>query len=224
MPDLLSRQHALTTPETGTLRSPELDRAADLAARAIIGGLFLFFAVQIGVDFLETRRLTGLLLLLSELLVVLLTIIRRPAACVDRSLKTRAVAALSIAGPPLLRPGAPEVGMPDPVTAALSACGLLIVVFGKLSLGRSFGLMPAHRGIVSTGPYQYVRHPIYLGYLVTHVGFVCANPTAWNLLVLSVADLALLVRAGYEERMLLLDASYVSYRSQVRWRVVPGLY
>ena len=43
----------------------------------------------------------------------------------------------------------------------------LLVEDGKLSLGRSFGLMPANRGVVSTGMYRLVRHPIYLGYLVT---------------------------------------------------------
>ena len=60
----------------------------------------------------------------------------------------------------------------------ISAVGLIVVIVGKMSLGRSFGLMPANRGIVSTGLYRVVRHPIYLGYLITHVGFVAANPTA----------------------------------------------
>ena len=72
----------------------------------------------------------------------------------------------------------------------VSAVGLLIVVAGKVSLGRSFGLTPANRGIVSTGVYRLVRHPIYLGYLITHVGFVAANATAWNAVLLVAADLA----------------------------------
>ena len=45
-----------------------------------------------------------------------------------------------------------------------------MVVVGKISLGRSFGLIPANRGIVSTGLYRLARDSIYLGYLITHVG------------------------------------------------------
>ena len=68
-------------------------------------------------------------------------------------------------GPPLLRPAPALPLAPELLTVALSACGLLVVIGGKLSLGRSFGLMPANRGVVSSGLYRIVRHPIYLGYL-----------------------------------------------------------
>ena len=41
--------------------------------------------------------------------------------------------------------------------------------------------------MVCSGVYRFVRHPIYLGYLVTHVGFVIAYPAGWNLAVLLAA-------------------------------------
>ena len=75
------------------------------------------------------------------------------------------------------------------------------MIGGKLSLGRSFGLMPANRGVVSTGLYRLVRHPIYMGYLITHVGFLLANATFWNVLIFVAADVALMIRAVYEERV-----------------------
>ncbi len=99
-----------------------------------------------------------------------------------------------------------------------------MVIGGKISLGRSFGLIPANRGIVSSGLYRLVRHPIYLGYLVTHIAFVLANPTAWNIALLVTADVALLARAVCEERTLARDQSYRAYQTRVRWRVVPGLF
>jgi protein-S-isoprenylcysteine O-methyltransferase Ste14 len=69
-----------------------------------------------------------------------------------------------------------------------------------------------------------VRHPIYLGYLITHIGFVVANPADWNLAVLAAADVALMLRAICEERTLALDDQYRAYMGRVRWRVIPGIF
>src|SRR5262249_51231106 len=46
---------------------------------------------------------------------------------------------------------------------ALMTVGLIIMVIGLASLGRSFGIMPRARGLITTGLYRWVRHPIYLG-------------------------------------------------------------
>ena len=198
--------------------------AADLAARLVVIVLFTMMAIRIGGDFLETGRLTGLLLLASETLVVMLTVLRRATSVIDRSHRARILTAVSMTGPVLVRPAAVAALAPEMATALLSAVGLSIVIAGKISLGRSFGLMPANRGVVATGLYRLVRHPIYLGYLVTHAGFVAANPTVWNLVMLVVADLALVWRAGCEEETLQRDAAYQAYQQRVRWRVVPGLF
>jgi protein-S-isoprenylcysteine O-methyltransferase Ste14 len=45
----------------------------------------------------------------------------------------------------------------------------------------------------------------------------------WNALVLSMAWLALWLRAGEEERFLLADPAYAEYAARVRYRLVPGL-
>lgn len=198
--------------------------SADLAARAVIVTLFTLMTVRLWESFLVTGRLTGLLLVASELLVVVLTVFRRAALLVDRSWRARLLTGLSIAGPPLVVPIAGAGLLPEQATVPLSAVGLLIVVGGKLSLGRSFGLVPANRGIVSRGLYRAVRHPIYLGYLITHTAFLIANPSAWNAAALVAADAALMLRAIEEERTLLLDPQYAGYRARVRWRVVPGIY
>jgi protein-S-isoprenylcysteine O-methyltransferase Ste14 len=197
---------------------------ADRGARILVIALFSFMAVRIGADFLATGRLTGLLLLASEALVVVFTVLRRAPATVDRSLRARALTALSLLGPPLVKPSLFPPLAPEVITVGLSALGLLVVIGGKMSLGRSFGLIPANRGIVSTGLYRLVRHPIYLGYLITHLAFFAANPTLWNLALLLTADIALLARAVCEERTLARDEAYRHYQTRVRWRVVPGMF
>jgi protein-S-isoprenylcysteine O-methyltransferase Ste14 len=196
----------------------------DIIARALIVGLFLGLAYRIGQDALISGRPTGLLLLASELLVVVFTLVRRTADVVDRRWQVRLIAGLSIAGPFLLRPGVGSGPSVEMVTATVSAIGLAIVVVAKMSLGRSFGLLPANRGIVSSGLYRLVRHPIYLGYLFTHGAFLAANPSWWNIAALATADVALLVRSAYEEDTLLHDPAYARYRRRVRWRVLPGVF
>jgi len=197
---------------------------ADSAARMIIVVLFSFMAVRIGAHFLETGRLTGLLLLASEALVVVLTAFRRAPMVVDRSVRARMLTTLAMMGPPLVAPARVTPLMGDMMSAAICAVGLLVVIGGKLSLGRSFGLIPANRGIVSTGLYRVVRHPIYLGYLITHVAFLAANPTVWNMVLLVGADLAQFARAVCEEGTLAKDPAYREYQTRVRWRIVPGIF
>ncbi|HVJ26749.1 MAG TPA: isoprenylcysteine carboxylmethyltransferase family protein [Vicinamibacterales bacterium] len=198
--------------------------AADLAARATIVVLFSIMAVRFGSDFINTGRLTGLFLLASEALVVVLTVFRRSAVAVDRSFKARVLTIVSILGPPLLAPAAVAPLAAEGITVALSCAGLAVVIAGKITLGRSFALLPANRGVVSTGLYKIVRHPIYMGYLVTHVAFLVASPSVWNIVALVAADAALLFRAVCEEQTLALDPAYREYQTRVRWRVAPGVF
>jgi steroid 5-alpha reductase family enzyme len=197
---------------------------ADTVARMLVIALFTVMAVRLGLDYMHTGRITGLLLLASEALVVVLTVFRRTPARVDRTTRARILTTLSMLGPPLVRPTGVEGIAPEVYTVIVSAAGLLVVIAGKLSLGRSFGLMPANRGIVSTGLYRLVRHPIYMGYLVTHFAFVAANATLWNVVLLMASDVALMARAVCEERTLARDPEYREYQEVVRWRIVPGFF
>ncbi len=206
------------------LAVPSRRDLADLLGKATIVSLFTLMAVRLGIDYLETGRITGLLLLASEALVVVLTVFRRAPLLVDRSLRARALTGASLVGPLAVIPGTVAPLAPEAATVFVSAAGLMVVIGGKLSLGRSFGLMPANRGIVCTGLYRVVRHPIYMGYLVTHVAYLAANPTLWNIAALVASDLALMARAVCEEATLARDEEYRGYQSRVRWRVVPGVF
>jgi protein-S-isoprenylcysteine O-methyltransferase Ste14 len=202
----------------------DAERLGDIVSRAVIIVLFSFMAVNFGGDFLQTGRLTNLLLLISEMLVVALTVLRRTAATVDRRVRARVLTTLSLLGPPLVKP-AQIAGLLSPsITVVLAVVGLATVIAGKVTLGRSFGLMPANRGIVSTGIYRLVRHPIYLGYLITHIAFLLGTPSPRNLVILMIGDTALLLRAVCEEETLARDAQYREYQQTVRWRVCPGLF
>ena len=197
---------------------------ADLAARAAVVTLFAMLSMNLLQDFLRTGHVTGMLLLASESLVVILTVARRRAAVVDSSAKAATVTMVSVAGPWMLRTADVTAFASDHMTSLISATGLLIVVTAKIALGRSFGLVPANRGVVVRGPYGFVRHPIYLGYLISHIAFFLAQPTVWNSAVILVADGTLIARALMEERVLSRDTAYASYCRRVSWHLVPGVF
>jgi protein-S-isoprenylcysteine O-methyltransferase Ste14 len=208
-----------------TSPSRRLDIARDLTARLFVGVLFALMSVNLFDDFVRTGHITGMLLLASESLVVVLTIFRRRANFTDRSVAAVTATILSLAGPPLVRPTTTfHAILPDAATALISGLGLLLVIVAKVTLGRSFGIAPANRGVVASGPYTFVRHPIYAGYIVAHIAFVLAHPSPWNLTILTIGDSALVVRALLEERLLVADGQYQSYCARVRWHVVPGLF
>ena len=89
------------------------------------------------------------------------------------------------------------------------------------TLGRSFGIVPADRGLVQHGPYRFVRHPIYAFEALFFLGFLMAVPTLRSGLIIAVFLTLQVVRILREERIL---KGYGEYRQQVRWRILPGVW
>ena len=103
----------------------------------------------------------------------------------------------------------------------ITGLGLLLALWAMGTLGRSFGITPADRGIVSDGPYRFIRHPMYLGELISLAGAVIGDPSIWNLMLIHLLFLTLLLRMRWEE---LVVFNYASYAGQVRWRLIPGIW
>jgi protein-S-isoprenylcysteine O-methyltransferase Ste14 len=175
----------------------------------------------------DTSRYTLLLLLLTESFTLALVLFARRAAM--RDLSPIALAATIYAAFFFVFFSYTDTVrlIPEWAGAALQLSGLAWQVLAKATLGRSFGLLPAQRGLVTRGPYRVVRHPIYLGYLVSHIGFLLANFSVHNLLVLVLLYLAQAVRMWREESVLMAgeqQAAYCAYRAAVRYRIVPYVY
>jgi protein-S-isoprenylcysteine O-methyltransferase Ste14 len=92
------------------------------------------------------------------------------------------------------------------------------------TLGRSFGIVAANRGVKTRGPYRLVRHPAYFGYLISYLAYVAENPSSVNVLLLLVSTGAQIVRMQEEERMLAGDPAYSEYLARVPRRLIPFVY
>jgi len=84
----------------------------------------------------------------------------------------------------------------------LGAIGGVISVWGLFCLGRCFGIFVGVRGIVLRGPYHYLRHPMYFGYILGFIGMTLAWP-CWFYLILVPIHIGLFAwRAHLEEARL----------------------
>ncbi|WP_050454244.1 methyltransferase family protein [Candidatus Burkholderia verschuerenii] len=114
--------------------------------------------------------------------------------------------------------------VPEWLAAALQIAGLAIQISAKLSLRRSFGILPANRGVVVHGPYRLIRHPMYFGYLVNDMGFLLPNFGLQNVLVLAFHWTLQIGRIVREERLLSNDEMYRDYTQRVRYRLIAGVF
>ena len=93
-----------------------------------------------------------------------------------------------------------------------------------LAIRRRFGVRPALRGLVTSGPYRLVRHPMYLSYILGDIGY---NLQEWNFVTVFLVLLgwaSLVYRIQAEERVISQDAGWPAYLAQVRYRLFPGLW
>jgi protein-S-isoprenylcysteine O-methyltransferase Ste14 len=119
----------------------------------------------------------------------------------------------------------------SPGYVAWPGVGFALVIFAAglsfvtlVTLGKLFGVRPAVRGLATSGPYRFVRHPMYLSYIVADVGY---NLQEWNfvtLLLVLVGWAALVYRIHAEERVLSQHSGWPGYAASVRSRLFPGLW
>ncbi|MCK5374566.1 MAG: isoprenylcysteine carboxylmethyltransferase family protein [Alphaproteobacteria bacterium] len=178
-----------------------------------------FFFVTVNLIVLLTEfRYSILLLLIFNTAILILAIIRRTPNIFSVSPYDWVITMIGTFSP-LLLIGA-EGGSDSYVLIALQSFGVLISFAGLMSLNRSFGLVPANRGIVSTGMYSIVRHPLYTGYIISISSFVLQNLSLHNAIFFTLFVAFESLRLLAEERFLSQDAEYVEYMKKTRWRVV----
>jgi protein-S-isoprenylcysteine O-methyltransferase Ste14 len=100
---------------------------------------------------------------------------------------------------------------------------LLIYVSATLALGTKSSNL-TNRGIVSRGPYKYIRHPAYISknlawWLTTIPVF-----SIWSVISMGTWSIIYHLRSITEERHLKKDPNYIDYVKKVKYRYVPKIY
>ena len=96
-------------------------------------------------------------------------------------------------------------------------------------LGRRFSglvaIQPGHT-LQTRGVYSIIRHPSYLGLLVSTLGWVLAFRSAIGVILTALMIVPLLARIRSEEALLrsAFGAEYDAYRARTAWRLIPGIY
>jgi protein-S-isoprenylcysteine O-methyltransferase Ste14 len=160
-------------------------------------------------------------------LVVVLFIIRRRRIEGERA--TLGPGAVALLGTFLLNVVAYLPVEDTTSTESLLASSLVVIVgtaftiWSLATLGRCFGLFPEVRGLVTRGPYRLVRHPVYLGELISAVGLLLAKPHPLVVVTFGVFVALQYWRTVYEERALsaAFPEDYPAYARRVP-RLLPG--
>lgn len=107
------------------------------------------------------------------------------------------------------------------VVYSLSFASFAVSVWARLSLGRSIGLVPANRGLVTTGAYGLMRHPIYTGIYLAYAALALQNWSPRNASIFAIGAALFIIKSFVEENFLRQDAEYARYMTRVRWRWIP---
>lgn len=195
----------------------------DLLERLAVAALYAYFVYNIGSDVIARYAPFSAVLLVSESLILVFTLVRQPVIEMTARPLDWALGVAGTTVPLLVLPGGPAL-IALPLILVVMIGGAALQITAKLFLRRSFGIVAANRGVKAAGPYHIIRHPIYAGYILTELGFLLGNLTARNLVVYSVGWACQIGRIFAEERLLLRDEAYRTMVERVPYRLIPKIF
>jgi protein-S-isoprenylcysteine O-methyltransferase Ste14 len=117
------------------------------------------------------------------------------------------------------------------LSLSLELASTVLILIGSVGavvtlsqLGRSFSVMAEARQLVTSGPYRFVRHPLYLTEEIAVIGLFVQFASVWTVLLLAI-HIAFQLRRIHNEETVLTEnfPEYAAY-TRITARLIPGLY
>ncbi|MGA1839205.1 MAG: methyltransferase family protein [bacterium] len=168
-----------------------------------------------------------LLIICFYVLVILLYFLRSSASITTKSFYAKAIAIATSCLPltfPILNRSISENPVILIIANIVMIFGMFFSIYSLFVLGRNFSIIPQVRGLVQSGPYRIIRHPLYTGEIVSYFGIFLVRPSISTFAVFLLLIFCQVYRALQEE--MLLDSifpEYKSYRSKTA-RFIPYIF
>lgn len=82
-----------------------------------------------------------------------------------------------------------------------------------------------NHAVISTGPYEFIRHPGYLSFILGTIGAALAVGSTFGLINSIIGILLILIRTSKEDKTLQRELEgYVQYSTKVKYRILPGVW
>ena len=169
--------------------------------------------------------LSSFCLAVFYVLLALLIITRPPAKAHANGLLPRIAAFVGTYMPwTIAFFGETDKALPNLASTACVLTGMVMMLVTIRHLGRSFSLVPQARNVVQTGPYRWIKHPLYLAEEIALLGVVLRSLTPLTVILLVLHIGVQICRIHYEEDLLRRNCpEYSSYEAS-RWRVIPYVW
>ena len=169
--------------------------------------------------------LSSLCLASYYLLLALLIMTRSPAKAGAEGLLPRIAAFVGTYLPwTIIFFGKTDQALPNLASAACVLIGIIMMLVTIRHLGRSFSIVPQARSVVQTGPYRWIKHPLYFSEEIATVGVVLQYLTPVTVFILVLHIAVQVCRILYEEDLLRRNCPEYSRYEASRWRLIPYVW
>jgi protein-S-isoprenylcysteine O-methyltransferase Ste14 len=189
--------------------------------------LALLLAIKIGASLTDPwpSLLSSFCLAIFYTLLTVLIMTRPPAKAQAAGLLPRIAAFVGSYMPwTITFFGQTDQALPNLLATACVLIGMIMMLVTIRHLGRAFSLVPQARSVVQTGPYRWIKHPLYLSEELVILGVVLQHLSPVTVIVLVLHIGVQVCRILYEEDLLRRNCpEYSSYEAS-RWRLIPYVW
>jgi protein-S-isoprenylcysteine O-methyltransferase Ste14 len=189
----------------------------------LVLGQYIVRETQIDAVF-KNPALIDVTFFIHNVIFMLVIVLRREYVKLDRNWFHWGVSILSFFSGLFFIKSSPIQGSIVTAADVINYIGIVVGIVAFLSLGRSFGIVPAVRKIKTRGLYHIVRHPMFVSDILFKIPVVLKYFTIYNFMIFLISLALYIIRARYEEEILSQTEEYQQYQQRVKYRFIPFVY